>query len=75
VDICPVDCFHLDETMLVIDPARCIDCAACVPRCPVDAIYEEDELPDEWRHYIDLNRERAAVLPVIHRSIEPLAED
>ena len=60
--------------MLVIDPVACIDCGACVPRCPVDAIYEEDELPAEWRHFIELNEERAAVTPVITRQIEPLTD-
>ena len=43
VDACPVDCFYQDEDMLYINPAECIDCDACVPECPVDAIFPADE--------------------------------
>jgi len=47
VMVCPVDCFYDAGTQLVIDPDECIDCSACVAECPVEAIYAEDELPDE----------------------------
>jgi NAD-dependent dihydropyrimidine dehydrogenase PreA subunit len=65
VDVCPVDCIHprKDETdfaaatQLFIDPEECIDCGACEPECPVAAIYPEDDVPDEFRKYIALNRE------------------
>ena len=43
VEVCPVDCFHEDEEMLVIDPDECIDCAACVSEGPVEAIYAEED--------------------------------
>jgi ferredoxin len=52
VEVCPVDCFHEDETILYIDPEECIDCGACIPECPVEAIFEEDDVPEKWRHYI-----------------------
>lgn len=55
VEACPVDCIYEAEKMLVIHPEECIDCGACVDPCPVDAIYHEDELPDKWREYIDVN--------------------
>lgn len=62
VAVCPVDCIkpepdahHLEQ--LYIDPARCISCRACVDVCPVEAIYDEDALPDRWRHYAAINRE------------------
>jgi ferredoxin len=44
---------------LTIDPLECIDCDACVSECPVEAIYPDDEVPEEWEHYIDLNERLA----------------
>jgi NAD-dependent dihydropyrimidine dehydrogenase PreA subunit len=63
VEVCPVDCIHPtpEETgyaeveMLYIDPDECIDCDACVEACPVDACFAEDQLPDEWSKYIEIN--------------------
>ena len=55
VDVCPVDCFYEGENFLVIHPDECIDCGACAPECPADAIFDEDELPPEWEEYKDLN--------------------
>ena len=43
--------------MLVINPEECIDCAACEPECPVEAIFSDDELPEEWEHYLKINEE------------------
>lgn len=65
VDVCPADCFHEGPNMLVIDPVECIDCQACIPTCPVGAIYPDDELPDHLSSYLDLNAELAAQWPVI----------
>ncbi len=47
VNVCPVDCFKVGPNFLVIDPDECIDCAVCVPECPVDAIYAEEDLPPD----------------------------
>ena len=58
VAVCPVDCIHFDQgtdRMLFIDPDECIDCGACEPECPVNAIYPEDSLPGEWAAYGELN--------------------
>ena len=57
VDVCPVDCIHgdPDSPQLYIDPSVCISCGACEPECPVEAIYEETALPDQWKHYIEVN--------------------
>jgi ferredoxin len=63
VEVCPVDCIHPKpgapdfETaeQLYIDPGVCIDCDACVEACPVDAITSEDQVPEEWQAYIELN--------------------
>ena len=48
VVVCPVECFYEGDDMLFIDPESCIDCGACVPECPVTAIYREDEVPAPW---------------------------
>ena len=66
VAVCPVDCIHPTpheikdfeaEPMLYIDPAICIDCGLCVDECPVNAIFLEDQLPEEYRKYIQINAE------------------
>ena len=56
VVVCPVDCFHEGEKMLYIHPDECIDCGACEPVCPVKAIFAEDETPDQWKNFIELNK-------------------
>ena len=71
--VCPVECFYQDDTMLWIDPVDCIDCEACVPECPVEAIYYEGEVPKEWTGFIELNRELAAISPRITERKTPLA--
>ena len=51
LDECPVDCIYEGDRMLYIHPDECVDCGACEPVCPVEAIYYEDDLPDEWADY------------------------
>jgi len=72
VAVCPVECFHGDGEMLYIDPAECIDCGACVPECPVEAIYDEAQLPDDQLEWLKLNAERATKLPVVSEQGDPL---
>ncbi|OQY47596.1 MAG: ferredoxin [Anaerolineaceae bacterium 4572_78] len=60
--VCPVDCFYELDQQLVIDPEECIDCGACVPECPVEAIYSEDELPDGMEDALAFNEEESARL-------------
>ncbi len=60
--VCPVECFYQDETMLYIDPVDCIDCEACVPECPVEAIYTEANTPTQWLSYVELNKSKCEVL-------------
>ena len=74
IDVCPVDCFRLGPNFLVIDPDECIDCAVCVPECPVNAIYAEEDVPDGQRQYIEINRELAQTWPVITKSIAALPD-
>jgi ferredoxin len=65
VDVCPVDCFHEGPNMLVIDPDECIDCAVCIPECPVNAIYAEEDVPEDQKKFFVLNADLAKVWPVI----------
>jgi ferredoxin len=62
--------------MLVIDPDECIDCTLCVPECPVEAIFAEDDVPDAQREFIAKNRELAAKWkPIIERKPAPADAD
>ena len=62
-----MDCFHEGENMLVIDPVECIDCAACVEACPVQAIYFAEDVPGKYSAYIELNAKLAPNWPVLNR--------
>jgi len=55
VDECPVDCIYEGNRMLYIHPDECVDCGACEPVCPVEAIFYEDDTPEEWKQYYDAN--------------------
>ncbi|RKU25358.1 ferredoxin [Candidatus Poribacteria bacterium] len=62
-EVCPVECIHpmRDEEafeeveMLYIDPEECIDCDVCVAECPVEAIFMDQDVPEEWEHFIEIN--------------------
>lgn len=73
VVVCPCECFHEGEKMLFIDPEECIDCDACMHECPVDAIFYEGDVPDQWHDFITLNAEMAAKTPQILEKKPPLA--
>jgi len=68
VDVCPVDCFVEGPNFLAIDPDGCIDCAVCVPECPENAIYAEDDVPPEQRQFIAINAELAKIWKPITKS-------
>ena len=63
VNVCPVDCIHprkdegdfANSAQLYIDPDTCIDCGACVPECPVSAIFPAEDVPENWKHYTEMN--------------------
>ena len=59
VDVCPVDCFREGPNFLTIDPDECIDCAVCIPECPVNAIVPEEDVAADQRHMVALNAELA----------------
>ena len=74
VAVCPVDAFREGENLLVIDPDACIDCQACVPACPTQAIFLDEDVPAQWKPYIQLNAELARRLPEIVKTKAPLPE-
>ena len=65
VEDCPVDCFYEGPNFLVIHPDECIDCALCEPECPVEAIFSEDEIPEDQQEFLELNAELADIWPNI----------
>lgn len=74
VDVCPVDCFKEGPNFLVIDPDECIDCAVCIPECPVNAIYAEEDVPSDQKSFTALNAELAKAWPVITEKKPALAD-
>ncbi|KRC12298.1 ferredoxin [Hydrogenophaga sp. Root209] len=74
VDVCPVDAFREGPNFLVIDPDDCIDCAVCVPECPVNAIYAEEDVPGHQLHFTALNAELAREWKPIVRTKLPLPD-
>ena len=68
VDVCPVDCFKEGPNFLVIDPDECIDCAVCIPECPVNAIVSEEDVPAEQLAMIKLNADLTKLWPTITRA-------
>ena len=69
VEVCPVDCFYEGENTLVIHPDECIDCGACEPECPVDAILSDaEEGIEKWA---EINRKYSELWPNINQKKEP----
>ena len=58
VEVCPVDCIKGTDAdkQLFINPDECIDCGACEPVCPVQAIFIQEEVPEKWTSYIEANK-------------------
>ena len=76
VEVCPVDCFYEGENMLVIHPDECIDCGVCEPECPAEAIYAEDDVPNNQAQFIKLNAELAKQWkPIVERKDAPADAD
>ena len=76
VDVCPVDCFLEGPNTLVIDPMQCIDCAVCVPECPVNAIYADIDLPADQKEFEKINADisKSGDWPMINKKQAPLPE-
>jgi ferredoxin len=73
VDVCPVDCIHLytgddpniPKNLLLIDPVECIDCSACEPACPWEAIYADSDVPPEFAEYTEINARIAGQTDIV----------
>ena len=74
VDVCPVDCFVEGPNFLAIDPEECIDCTLCVAECPVEAIFSEDDVPEEQIEFIEINAKLAKVWPIISEKKDALPD-
>jgi ferredoxin len=73
VVVCPTEAFREGDQMLYIDPDSCIDCGQCVPECPVEAIFAEDDVPEDQREFIALNAEMSQTCRPIVEKKQPLA--
>ena len=60
--VCPVECFYQDDVMLYIHPGECIDCDACMPECPVEAIFPAGNVPSQWAHWTQINADKSVEL-------------
>lgn len=67
VAVCPVDAFHEGARILYINPDTCVNCDACVPACPVEAIFSEENLPAKFQNYLQINADGAQANPVINQ--------
>ena len=74
VAVCPVDCFVEGPNFLAINPDECIDCAVCVPECPVNAIYADVDLPEDLKLFLEINKEVSKLWPSITRTKDPLPD-
>ena len=74
VEVCPVDCFYEGPEFLVIHPDECIDCGLCEPECPIEAIFPDDEIPDNQIEFIEINARLADVYENITEAKEPLPD-
>jgi len=70
VDVCPVEAFHETPDRLLINPDTCVNCDACVPECPVEAIYAEENVPEELTEWIEINQD-AENHPIILAQKDP----
>ena len=75
VVVCPVEAFKEADDYLVIDPDECIDCAACVTECPVEAIFADTDVPEDMESWIERNELEAPDLPVAEGDSPVLAND
>lgn len=74
VEVCPTDAFREGPNFLVIDPEACVDCDLCPAECPAEAIFADDELPEDQKHFLEINAELATLWPEISAAKEPLPD-
>jgi ferredoxin len=75
VDVCPVDCIHEGGRLLVIDPEECIECGACEPECPVEAIFPEEALPEKWVEFTSINAAWNESVAIVDRLVDHYLEE
>ena len=75
VAVCPVEAFREADNYLVIDPDECIDCAACVTECPVEAIFADTDVPEDQESWIERNEAESPDLPTAEGDSPVLASD
>ena len=75
VAVCPVEAFREADNYLVIDPDECIDCAACVTECPVEAIFADTDVPEDQESWIERNEVESPDLPTAEGDSPVLASD
>ena len=73
VTVCPVNCFYGDDSMLYINPEECIDCGACEPECPVEAICDESNLSDDKMKWLKINEENSKFFKQVNKKEIPIA--
>lgn len=74
VDVCHVDCFVEGPNFLAIDPEECIDCTLCVAECPAEAIFAEDDVPEDQLDFIEINARLSKVWPIISERKDPMPD-
>ncbi len=72
VEVCPVEAFHEGPTMLYINPETCIDCDVCVAQCPVEAIFPDDQVPEKWAEWTQINADECQNYPTISEKKDAL---
>lgn len=72
VAVCPVDAFHEGDRMVYINPDTCVNCDACVPACPIEAIFSEENLPSKYADWLQINVEGAGKYPIINQKKDAL---
>ena len=75
VDVCPVDCIYEGPDQLFIHPDECIDCGACEPECPVEAIFPEDALPEKWEPFVRINYAYSEGMAVVDQLTDAYATE
>ena len=75
VEVCPVDCIYEGKDQLFIHPDECIDCGACEPECPVEAIFPEDALPDKWEPFVEINYAYGKGMDVVNGRVDAYATE
>ena len=72
ISVCPVDAFHESDRMVYINPDTCVNCDACVPACPIEAIYSEENLPSKFSEWTQINTDGAAKYPILNQKRDAL---